>query len=186
VTFDQLRETFDVLVGTTAISARSRLNVLRTQTRPDELAKLIHKAGKAKHFCILLGRESSGLNNSELQRCDLVVIIDTKTQYSTLNVSHALAILLYELSKMKQRKVENTKKRIYLASRKETELLLHYVDIIAAASNYDNHKLPLLRHAAKNILTKSSPNVKDVMLLVSLLRRSILAIDRSKRPHSIP
>jgi TrmH family RNA methyltransferase len=98
VTFDELRAKFDVLAGTTAITATSRLNVLRGQTRPEELAKLVQSVGKSKSFCIVLGRESSGLNNTELQMCDFVVTIDTKTKYRTLNISHALSILLYEIS----------------------------------------------------------------------------------------
>ena len=184
VTFEKLRSKFDVLVGTTAIGAKSRLNVLRSQTTPEELAQLTHNASRARRFCIVLGRESSGLKNEELEMCDLVVTIETQTKYPTLNVAHALAILLYELARTRPRKVENTKKRIYLASRKEVDLFLRYVDIVAEASNYDAHKMPLLRIATKKMLTKSTPNVKDVMLFVSLLRRCNLAIAR--RSQSMP
>ena len=183
VTFAQLRSRFDVLVGTTAIRATSRLNVLRARTGPEELAQLVSEAGGHKSFCIVLGRESSGLTNTELQNCDLVVTIETGTKFATLNVAHALAILLHELARTRPRRTRNTKKKIDLASRKEIDLALRYVNTVAAASNYDSHKAPLLLASARKILTKSSPNVKDVMLLVSLLRRCALAIERSQ---SIP
>ena len=182
ISFEELRSKFDVLVGTTAIRATSRLNVLRGQTSPEELAELIRDVGRSKSFCIVLGRESSGLNNHELASCDVVVTIDTKTKYMTLNVAHSLCILLYELTRLKSRKTRNTKKRIDLASKKDIDLFLHYVDIVAEASNYDKHKKPLLTLAAKKVLTKSSPNVKDVMLMVSLLRRCMLAMERSGQP----
>jgi hypothetical protein len=39
----------------------------------------------------------------------------------------------------------------------------------------------LLEAAAKNLLAKSMPTTKDVMLLMSLLRKSLLAIERSRR-----
>src|SRR5919198_3254261 len=100
VTLRQLRKRFDVLIGTTAIRATSRLNILRQSISAEQIAKIIHDAS-TKNFCILLGRESSGLNNEELEICDLIVTIDTKTKYRTMNVAHALVILLYEISKLK-------------------------------------------------------------------------------------
>ena len=64
-----------------------------------QLSEIIKEAEREKDFCIVLGRETFGSNNKELQMCDLIVVIDTKTEYRTMNISHALAILLYEISK---------------------------------------------------------------------------------------
>ncbi|AFU60088.1 putative RNA methyltransferase [Candidatus Nitrososphaera gargensis Ga9.2] len=180
-TLKQLRKKFDILIGTTAIPATSRLNVLREATGAEQIAKIIH-SGDGKNFCIVLGRESSGLNNEELAMCDLVVIIDTKTKYRTMNIAHALAIMLYEISKLKpELPVKKSKKKIDLASQQDIDLLLHYVGKVADAGNYDAHKKPLLEAAVKKMLAKSVPTTKDVMLMVSLLRRSLLAIERRKR-----
>jgi tRNA C32,U32 (ribose-2'-O)-methylase TrmJ len=142
------------------------------------MAQIIHD-GNGRDFCIVLGRESSGLNNEELALCDLVINIDTKTRYRTMNIAHALGILLYEISKSKpELPVKKSKKMVDLASQQDIELLLRYVSKVADASNYDLHKKPLLESAAKKLLAKSVPTTKDVMLLVSLLRRSLLAIER--------
>jgi tRNA/rRNA methyltransferase len=179
VTLSQLRKKFDVLIGTTAIQATSRLNILRESINAEQLAKIIHDSS-TKDFCILLGRESSGLNNEELELCNLVVTIDTKTNYRTMNVAHALAILLYEISKLESPglPVKKSKKRVELASQEDIDLLLQYVSKLADASNYDLHKKPLLEASAKKLLAKSVPTTKDIMLLMSLLRKSLLAIER--------
>src|SRR5919107_2171011 len=122
VTLSQLRKKFDVLIGTTAIQATSRLNILRESINAERLAKIIHDSS-TKDFCILLGRESSGLNNEELELCNLVVTIDTKTNYRTMNVAHALAIFLYEISKLQSElPVKKSKKRVDLASQKDIDL----------------------------------------------------------------
>jgi tRNA/rRNA methyltransferase len=178
VTLSQLRKKFDVLIGTTAIQATSRLNILRESINAEQLAKIIHDSS-TKDFCILLGRESSGPNNKELELCNLIVTIDTKTNYRTMNVAHALAILLYEISKLQpsESSVKKTKKRVELASQKNIDLLLQYVSRLADAGNYDLHKKPLLE-AAKKLLAKSAPTTKDIMLLMSLVRKSLLAIER--------
>ena len=177
-TLKQLRKKFDIIIGTTAIRATSRLNILRESIGPEQMAQIIHD-GNGRDFCIVLGRESSGLNNEELALCDLVINIDTKTRYRTMNVAHALGILLYEISKSKpELPVKKSKKMVDLASQQDIELLIRYVSKVADASNYDLHKKPLLEAAAKKLLAKSVPTTKDVMLLVSLLRRSLLAIER--------
>jgi tRNA/rRNA methyltransferase len=180
VTLRQLTKKFDVLIGTTAIQATSRLNILRESISAEHLARILH-GSSTKDFCILLGRESSGLNNEELKMCNLVVTIDTKTNYRTMNVAHALAILLYEISKLQSElPVKKSKKRVDLASQKDIDLFLQYVNKLADTGNYDLHKKPLLEAAAKNLLAKSMPTTKDVMLLMSLLRKSLLAIERSR------
>jgi TrmH family RNA methyltransferase len=181
MTLKQLRKKFDVLIGTTAIRATSRLNILRESIRPEHMARII-RDGDSKDFCIVLGRESSGLNNEELTMCDLVVNIDTKTKYGTMNVAHALAVLLYEISKSKpELPVKKSKKMVDLASQQHIDLLLKYVSRVAEAGNYDMHKKPLLEAAVKKLLAKSVPTTKDVMLLVSLFRRSLLAIERKDK-----
>lgn len=181
ITLKQLRKKFHIIIGTTAIRATSRLNILRESIDAEHMARIIHD-GDGKDFCIVLGRESSGLNNRELAVCDLVVFIDTKTKYRTMNVAHALAVLLYEVSKLNpELLVKKSKKMIGPASQREIDLLLKYINRVADAGNYELHKKPLLNAATKKLLAKSAPTAKDTMLLVSLFRRTLLAIERKKR-----
>jgi TrmH family RNA methyltransferase len=181
ISLEQLRRKFDILIGTTAIQATSRLNILRESISPEQTAKVI-KDTSSKDFCILLGRESSGLDNKELELCDLVCVIDTKTRYKTLNISHALAILLYEISKTKPAiSSKKSKKRINAASQKDIDLLMQYLAKVAYLGNYDEHKRPLLNAAIKKMVARSSPTSKDIMLIVSLFRKSMLAIQRQNQ-----
>jgi TrmH family RNA methyltransferase len=46
---------------------------------------------------VMIGRESSGLSNEELELCDAVTYIDT-IDYESINQSHAAAILLHHFS----------------------------------------------------------------------------------------
>src|SRR6185503_1528773 len=178
VTLAVLKKKFDYMIGTTAIGATSRLNVLRESIGADELAAILHK-GRQKRFCIVLGREASGMNNKELAACDLVCSIETKTKYKTMNVAHALAVLLYEIARHKSaEQTKLSKKRIDFASKEDVVLLLQYVEKLADAGNFDGHKKPLLKAAVKKIVARSLPTTKDVMLLVSLLRKALLAIER--------
>ena len=47
----------------------------------------------------MFGRETSGLTNEELQRCNVHLQIPANPDYPSLNVAMAGSIALYELSK---------------------------------------------------------------------------------------
>jgi tRNA/rRNA methyltransferase len=81
----------ELIVGTTAIKGTGR-TILRNAIAPHEL-KL------PKNSAILFGREGTGLTPKELELCDIVVRIPANESYPTLNISHALAVILYELCK---------------------------------------------------------------------------------------
>ncbi|MFB6143865.1 MAG: RNA methyltransferase [Candidatus Nanohaloarchaea archaeon] len=54
-----------------------------------------------KQTSVMLGRESSGLSNSELEMCDAIVHIETGS-YPSLNLSHAAAIIFHSMSRRSQ------------------------------------------------------------------------------------
>jgi len=83
---------FDFLVGTTA-QPGGPYNPLRLTISPKELCKNLDINAR---IGIIFGREDSGLTNKELDLCDMNVYIPAG-DYSTLNLSHAVAIILYEI-----------------------------------------------------------------------------------------
>lgn len=61
---------------------------------------------------IMLGRESSGLTKEELKLCDSVVHIPSS--YSSLNLSHAASVLMYESYKNGKEQVVDGQRLDYL------------------------------------------------------------------------
>ncbi len=161
VDMDYLKR-FDQLIGTTAVRATSRRNIIRDAVSPEE-------ANIVSNSCIIFGRESRGLTNEELALCDLVISIDTG-RYNTLNISHALAIILYELKKKSLIKEAATKQEI--------ELLRDYALSLAEKAGVRKHKFKHIEHALTRILGRAVPTSREVKLLIILLRRAILAIER--------
>jgi tRNA C32,U32 (ribose-2'-O)-methylase TrmJ len=58
------------------------------------------------------------------------------------------------------------------------DLLINYVNEIADKCGYDKHKQPMLNSAVQRLLARGIPTSKEVMLLVSLFRKSLLTIKR--------
>ena len=81
-----------LVVGTTGKRAKPRL-VRRIYVTPRELKEYLREDA-----IILFGRESIGLTNEELELCDIVVSIPTSREYPIMNLSHAVAVVLYEIS----------------------------------------------------------------------------------------
>lgn len=77
-------------------SARQR-TIAWPVLHPREFAARVAVAGPEETAALVLGRESSGLTNSELERCNFLVHIPANPAYSSLNVAAALQILTYEL-----------------------------------------------------------------------------------------
>ncbi|MCP8322635.1 MAG: hypothetical protein L6N96_00445 [Candidatus Methylarchaceae archaeon HK02M2] len=170
--FEELIRSFDVIVGTTAITCSKSSNILRKALTPKGLAENLESIiGKV---CLLLGRESTGLKNEELRLCDLVVSIRTGTDYKTLNISHSLAILLYELSKNEISVPED------IASKKDKERAISYSIELAKMCGFTKHKIPLLEEAMRRLFGKGKPTPREVYLIMGLLREAKIALLRPK------
>ena len=87
-TFKDAIKDFDHVIGTTACLCRHKniapLKSFLKKPIPDNAA-------------IVFGRESTGLTNEEKELCEQLITIPANKKYSTLNVTHAAAIVLYEL-----------------------------------------------------------------------------------------
>ncbi len=76
-------------------SRASEDDPLRQPMSPKELAQLY--AGTETPLALVFGRESTGLTREELSTCHSLVTIEANPEYPVLNLSHAVAIILYEL-----------------------------------------------------------------------------------------
>jgi tRNA (cytidine32/uridine32-2'-O)-methyltransferase len=82
-----------LVVGT---SARQRA-VAWPLLAPRECGTLLLREATAGEVALVFGRESSGLSNEELDRCNYLVHIPTNPSYSSLNLAAAVQVLCYEL-----------------------------------------------------------------------------------------
>jgi TrmH family RNA methyltransferase len=170
MSFKEVLERFDLVVGTTAIPGGSR-NITRDVVAPEAAAKRILSSRGS--VCILFGRETTGLTNEELELCDMVISIPTGTAYRTLNVSHAAAIILYTLIATPSLRTKRTE-----VPRTIRALLLNSAVELANLSGFPKYKIPLLREALKMVINRSSPTSREVTLILGLFRKAILALSR--------
>jgi tRNA/rRNA methyltransferase len=165
--FDDLRR-FDYLVGTTAIFDVSPSNVLRSTVPPSFMAEELSRFSGS--VCLVFGRDTTGLTNEELESMDMIVSIYSAPTYPTLNISHAAAILLYELSKHSFEDLE------MIATEEQRNRVVRYTVNLAKSLGYAEYKLPIVETAVKQLMSKGRSSSREATLLLGLLRLANRAV----------
>lgn len=131
--------------------------------------------GRVDSLAILFGRESTGLTREELGKADLLVTIPANPEYPVLNVSQAVAIVLWELWNIKGFKAENIPPR---AGRGDIERVLEIIRIITYRLFSDQGKRNRLLEAWRKIVWRSMPSRDEIRLLEYWFRRALNRITR--------
>jgi tRNA/rRNA methyltransferase len=107
VIVDSLEEALkdvDLSVATTAKGV-GRGDVLRQSISIGDFTAITRRI--RGRLAVIFGRESTGLTREELKHADLLVTIPASQEYPVLNLSQAVAIVLWELWKARRTKVVN-------------------------------------------------------------------------------
>ncbi|HEY3279382.1 MAG TPA: TrmJ/YjtD family RNA methyltransferase [Gemmatimonadales bacterium] len=96
-TYATLEEALADCVHVVGFTARGR-TAKRNLQRPREAAAEITALAEDGTVALLFGREDKGLSNEALDRCHRVVTIPTDPAYASLNLGHAVVVMLYELA----------------------------------------------------------------------------------------
>lgn len=84
---------FNYIVGTTARLGKARGPFIS----PRAVAKDIADISQKNRVALLFGPEDTGLANEQLRLCHAVATIPTSREFTSLNLSHAVMILCYEI-----------------------------------------------------------------------------------------
>lgn len=168
----------DVAVGTTAKLATTERRHLRNFLTPKELKNVC--VGKVS---IIFGREDIGLLNEELKLCDVVVHIPTDKRYSVMNVSHAAAVILYELSlaAKSQRKMERVMRRRPASFEERAQFYEHFLRFLDSIQ-YAEHKKERTLLIVKRILGRAAVTSRELRALRGVLRKAIWCL--SSEPNA--
>ena len=165
-TLDEALRDVDYIVGTSGISSKHDKKHLRNFVRPHEFAGRIRRM--TGRVGLLFGRENYGLSVEELTRCDLLVHIPTSPEYPILNISHAVAIVLYELFQP-QARVHVPKK----ASGFEKEVVNRKFMELLELVDYPAHKRANTQIMFRRILGRAVLSEWEFFTLMGVLSKAI-------------
>jgi len=159
-------KTLDLAIATTAKTG-GKQNFLRTPLTPEEVASkfqpLINK--RNKKLGVIIGRESDGLHNSEIKICDFTMSIPASKDYPTMNISHAVAIILFEFSKTKN---DFELKKVFKPMTNKDKLQLEKMSnkLLDKMSFTTTYRRETQKTNWKNLIGKSSMTQKESRVLM--------------------
>ena len=162
-------------IGTTAQRSYVASNLVRKPVTPRELGHVLKN--RAGTVGIVFGREGTGLTNVELGHCDATLTIPAVSEYQTLNLSHAAAIVFYELHV-----AAGESSMDGLASERVKKTILSFLSNSALRSGIEEHDRALLTRAFRNVLGRSAIRQREGSLLAEVLRRISEALSQTKEP----
>ena len=154
----------DFKVATTGMAGGS-YNLARIPIRPEELGKSINVSNKT---AILFGREGDGLTNNEVNDCDICVSIPTDPTYPIMNISHAAAIIFYELFKNKH---DYGVEGLDESSDLEKEYLLRDMRDLINSLDIPEHKKRNGLKVFNNIISRAFITAREAHTFKGILRR---------------
>lgn len=149
-------------IGTTAIwhkTERAKFNIMEL-----DKAYRVVQTSNHKKIAIVLGRDDTGLTKEELELFDLSIYIPTPAKYTTLNISHALAIILYIFTKSEFIHIpENIS-----ASTTETELLLKQLTLFISSNTSIRKKKDVINTFSR-VLKRANPTKAELRTISSII-----------------
>ena len=173
-------EDASIVVGTTSKRGISRSKQLRMGAlTPYQLKERLKEENKDGILALLFGREDIGLLNEELKRCDMVVSIPTSPDYPVMNLSHAVAIVIYELRDMntdkdtdKDTDTVSTSDALKLASFEDKERLFRHIQTFLDEIEYKEHKKERTMLMLRRLLGRAELTAGEIQTLRGILRKA--------------
>lgn len=180
---NSLKQKYKTLIGTTAIEARRKSNLTRTNLSPEECSRRVfERLDKKEGACFVFGRDTTGLTNEELRKCDYNLTIRTRSNYNTLNVSHAAAIVFYVFANQAVRSSPPQSRPgnggPAPSGRKERDRAIALLLRLAQDSDFKGYKQDLLRESLERLLNRANPSLREIYLLMGLASKSTGKIRR--------
>ena len=157
---------FDYLIGTTS-QIGTDFNIPRSPITPNEFAQVIK--GKTGKIGIVFGREGNGLSNKEIEKCDFVVTIPTHKKYHSMNLSHSVSIILYELYQVVGK--DKVHANITPVTEVEKKQVMKMVDEILKQYEFRHTRIETQRKLWKKIIGKLFMSKRESYALMGFLRK---------------
>ena len=137
---------------------------------------------KIKNLAIIFGREDNGLTNDELLLANRTFNIPTSINNPSLNLSHAVSITLYELTKCSKRNFDQELKVFNLASSKQIhDSFLEIEELLLKVGYLLKHTSKAKISKFKNFVLRANTTMHEVNVLRGIVHQINWFLNNSKR-----
>ena len=158
---------FDTVIS---LSARRR-DVNKKHISLNNFIKLVKK-NKNLNYGLMFGPEASGLSNEDLSFSNYILQIPTTSNFKSLNLSHSLTIICYEIFKIfNENLFDKNKTKTKIASKsKVNSLIKHLLKLLDEKEFFTpKEKKQSMLLNINNLIYRLEPNDKELRILASII-----------------
>jgi len=153
-----------------SLSARKR-DINKKHISIEQLLKIISSKTHLK-YGFMFGPEASGLSNEDLSYSNYIIQIPTSKKFKSLNLSHSLTIICYEIFKLFNFKKFNFKiKNTSIASKKDLTTTIDHLKKLLENKEFfspEEKKHSMITNI-NNLFYRFEPNDKELRILASII-----------------
>ncbi len=168
--FDDLESALKDVQASWAATARSGSNHSVTRA-PVPLQELPDPTAIPSQVALVFGRESDGLFNEEIALCDFSFTVPTSKDYQSLNLSHAVAVTLYELYTKYAPKPERRPTDIRAATKDEREQVAIFFDELIDLTRIKDFRKPIAKQVFRNLMGRAFMTGREISTLTGTVRK---------------
>ena len=153
-----------------SLSARRR-DINKKHLSIEDFKKIIIKR-RNLNIGLMFGPEASGLSNKDLSFSNYILQIPTSTKFKSLNLSHSLTIICYEIFMLinKKKIMKNTSNLKISSKSNISSILKHLVSLLDKKDFFipieKKHSMLL---NINNLIYRLEPNDKELRILASII-----------------
>lgn len=119
---------------------------------------------------LVFGRETNGLTNDEVSLCDLAFTIPVSRRYPSINLSHAVSIVLYDLFTRFGTDSSGAVSPSKPATRKERDQACIFFDEVVDVLGLPEHRIPIAKRVFRNLLGRAYMTGREITTLTGTVR----------------
>ena len=168
--FNNIEDAINPFNLVVSLSARRR-DINKKHLSLEDFKKIIIKR-RNLNIGLMFGPEASGLSNKDLSFSNYILQIPTSTKFKSLNLSHSLTIICYEIFMLinKKKIMKNTSNLKISSKSNISSILKHLVSLLDKKDFFipieKKHSMLL---NINNLIYRLEPNDKELRILASII-----------------
>jgi len=167
--FNKIEDAINSFNIVISLSARRR-DINKKHISIQEFQNIIKK--KNLKIGLMFGPEASGLSNTDLSLSNYVLQIPTSPKFKSLNLSHSLTVVCYEIFKiLNESKIKKNRSNLKISSKsKISSLVSHLINFLEKKDFFvPKEKKHSMLLNINNLIYRLQPNDKELRILASII-----------------
>ena len=166
----EIRGEFQIMAGTSSVVTLNGRKFRRISYNPAGFWQSYLPA--SGRIALIFGREDAGLRNSEIEQCDSFIHIPANPEYPVFNLSHSVAVILYEMLQQSILKGVNKK-----TNSNNISLLVDRISKVMELISYPGYKSKNTTVMLRRMFSRAELTDTEYHKIMGIMRYIIFNLD---------